>query len=260
MLSIKYNKINEVKAQEVIRIFGSRGLKVLFLDSITKYRAIKEPHWYQALQRRFLIFLLVLVSYALTGCAGKEIANIDSRGTNIICFGDSLTSGEGAAKGNDYPSLLARAVSVPVINAGAGGDTTQTALSRLDKEVLMKDPLMVIVILGGNDFLHKLPKRETFRNLEDIVKRIQARGTIVVLGEVRSGWIMSSYAGGYRRIARRAKAVLIPDLLRGILNKPELMSDHIHPNDKGYRILAEKIIKVVQPLLRQNLSTRDDSR
>lgn len=237
MLSIKYNKINEVKAQEVIRIFGSKGLKVLCL-----------------------IFLLILVSYALTGCAGKEIANIDSPGANIICFGDSLTSGEGADKGNDYPSLLARAVSVPVINAGAGGDTTQTALNRLEKDVLMKDPLMVIVILGGNDFLQKLPRKETFENLEDIVKKIEGAGAIVVLGEVKSGWIMRSYAGDYRRIARRAKAVLIPDLLRGILNKPELMSDHIHPNDKGYRILAERIIEVVQPLLRQNLSTRDDFR
>lgn len=237
MFSIKYNKINEVKAQEAIRIFGPRGFKVLCL-----------------------IFLLILVSSVLTGCAREEIANIDSRGANIICFGDSLTSGEGAAKGNDYPSLLAKAVSVPVINAGAGGDTTQTALSRLDKEVLMKDPLMVIVILGGNDFLHKVLKRETFRNLEDIVKKIEGAGAIVVLGEVKSGWIMGGYARGYRRIARRNRAVLIPDLLGGILNKPELMSDHIHPNDKGYRILAEKIIKVVQPLLRQNLSTRDDYR
>ena len=73
-------------------------------------------------------------------------------GQTIICFGDSLTEGVGAESGEDYPSVLSRELGLPVINAGQRGDTTAEALARISDAVLSKNPRLVIVLLGGNDF------------------------------------------------------------------------------------------------------------
>ena len=202
--------------------------------------------------KKFVLVLYLLLPLFFIGCAQREIKNIDSQGKNIICFGDSITSGEGASPGKDYPTILAQNLSWPVINAGSPGDTTQNALNRLTSDVLDKDPLLVIVILGGNDFLMKIPMEETFNNLDRIVKIIQEKGAIVALGEMRAGIIMRRYSSGYRRIAKRYRCLLIPDLLEGIIDNPNLKDDYIHPNDAGYKALASKILKVIQPVLEKN--------
>lgn len=83
-----------------------------------------------------LLFIVFIAFIVLAGCAKREIKNIDSKGKTIICFGDSITFGYGANPGEDYPSALAKMVSVPVINAGIDGDTSTEALKRLDSDVL----------------------------------------------------------------------------------------------------------------------------
>jgi len=82
-----------------------------------------------------------------------KVANLGSRGTSIIAFGDSLTAGYGASAGEDYPSRLSALIATPIINAGISGDTTESALARVDADVTPRDPRIVIVGLGGNDFL-----------------------------------------------------------------------------------------------------------
>ncbi|MCX5714432.1 MAG: 23S rRNA (adenine(2503)-C(2))-methyltransferase RlmN [Candidatus Omnitrophica bacterium] len=57
-----------------------------------------------------LFFLAVLLALLFTGCAKREVVNIDSKGKNIICFGDSLTFGYGVNPGEDYPAGLYRRI------------------------------------------------------------------------------------------------------------------------------------------------------
>lgn len=208
--------------------------------------------------KRKTLYLILSSLLLLSGCAQREIKNIDSLGENIVCFGDSLTTGEGAEPGNDYPSILAKQISLPVINAGKAGDTTYDALERLHYDVLEKKPLMVIIVLGGNDFLDKVPLKDTFRNLEVIVERVQDAGGIAVLAELHSRMILSAYSKGYRRIARKHKAVLVPELLDGIINKPFLKSDYIHPNASGYQIMAARITRAIQPIIELNLQKKKE--
>jgi lysophospholipase L1-like esterase len=40
---------------------------------------------------------------------------------------------------------------------------------------------------------------------------------------------------------------LIPNILDGIMGNRKLMSDPIHPNDAGYKIIAEKFKKALHP-------------
>jgi acyl-CoA thioesterase I len=168
-------------------------------------------------------------------------------GRRVIAFGDSLVEGRGASPGKDFVSLLARRLGTPIINAGRSGDTTRSALDRLDSDVLSRNPRVVIVLLGGNDFLRRLPAEETFRNLSTIVERIRGRGAAVVLVGVSVGIFSDEYGGQYASLARRASAGLVPDVLDGILGRRDRMSDAIHPNDDGYRLMADRI----EPVLRE---------
>lgn len=197
---------------------------------------------------KILYILLVFCLIQLCGC-GSRIANIDSRGTSIICFGDSITEGEGSTERNDYPTLLSLKLNMPVINRGVGGDTTRDALKRIGKDVLEHNPRLVIVEFSGNDFLQHIPKQETFDNLDRIVTIIQKRGAMVALAEVRVGYFTDEYLSGFRQIAKKRRALLIPDVMKGIFFNPMLKYDKIHPNDAGYHLIADRIYKEIKPLL-----------
>ena len=198
---------------------------------------------------KILTFILVL-PILLIGCSkAPEVKNLDSRGGSIICLGDSLTSGVGAEPGQDYPSLLSGYLNRKVINAGVSGDTTRDALKRIKKDVMEQNPQMVIIILGGNDFLQKLPKEETFQNLEKIVDLVQSGGAAVTLAEVKTGLLNNPYLSGFRNLARQKKTLLIPNILKGIVGNPDLMSDTIHPNARGYAVMAKRIYETIKPYL-----------
>ncbi len=186
----------------------------------------------------------------LIGCGARpEIANLDSKGTAIICFGDSLTQGEGASPGHDYPSLLAQQLGRTVINAGVNGNTTRDGLARLDHDVLSHDPRLVIVEFGGNDFLRSVPWKELFANLDEMVRRIQERGAMVVLVGVQPGLFGDAAREEYERIAHARRAAFMPNILEGVFSDPNLKSDALHPNDAGYQRIAERISTVIRPLL-----------
>ena len=188
----------------------------------------------------------------LAGCSSRpDVAHLDSTGTAIICFGDSLTQGEGASPGHDYPSLLARALGRAIINAGVNGNTTREALQRLEADVLSKNPRLVIVEFGGNDFLQRQPWEGTFAHLDTVVRRIQERGAMVVLVGVQPGFFGDAARGAYRKIARARRAAFVPNILEGILTDPALKSDDIHPNDLGYEKIAQRIAEAVRPLLQE---------
>src|SRR5688500_13687859 len=93
-------------------------------------------------------FIAVLVVWLLWPSRYSRVTNLASAGSSIVSFGDSLTAGFGAGPGEDYPSELSKRLGIAVMNAGVSGDTTESALARLD-EVLATKPRMVIVGLGG---------------------------------------------------------------------------------------------------------------
>jgi lysophospholipase L1-like esterase len=195
------------------------------------------------------VLAVVGLSFALK--PGIPRAAAPTSGQRIIAFGDSLVEGRGATPGKDFVSVLASRLSTPIENAGRSGDTTGTALARLDRDVLARNPRVVIVLLGGNDFLRRMPTDDTFRNLSTIVERIRARGAAVVLVGVSVGLISDSYSDEYEQLARRTSAGLVPDILDDILGRGDRMSDAIHPNDEGYRLMAERIEPAIRGLLQR---------
>ena len=161
-------------------------------------------------------------------------------GKTIICFGDSLTFGTGASKGMDYPSHLSKMIGRPVINAGVPGDTTTAALQRLEQDVLTRAPDVVLITLGGNDLKNGIAKDIAFKNLKIIVDSIQNQGARVIIGGLKFPLRDRGFGKAYEELADQTGAILIPNILDGIMGQRKLMSDPIHPNDGGYRMVAEK--------------------
>lgn len=172
-----------------------------------------------------------------------------TNGENIIAFGDSLVAGRGASLGQDFVSVLSKRLDIPIINAGRSGDTTGSALARLDRDVLALNPRIVIVLLGGNDFLRRIPTERTFENLETIVDRVRRHGSAVVLVGVGVGLFTDPYRAEYEALAQRTSAGLVPDVLDGIIGHADLMADSIHPNDRGYEIITDRLEPVVRGLM-----------
>lgn len=208
---------------------------------------------YRMAVHRLLRGKLFLVIVALGACGGENfdaIRNLRSSGETIVCFGDSLTEGVGAGTGEDYPSVLSKEIGIPVVNAGQRGDTTDQALARLSDAVLSKNPRLVIVFLGGNDFLRQRPRAESRRNLVEIVRRVQAQGAMVVIAGMKLGLFTDDFAAIYEDTAKELGALYIPQVMKGILSDSKLKSDPIHPNGAGYRLIAERIAVKIIPLLR----------
>ncbi|MBI2361642.1 MAG: arylesterase [Deltaproteobacteria bacterium] len=199
--------------------------------------------------------LVILAAIFLLGCARSgdfsAVKNLRSAGGSIICFGDSLTEGVGAGNGEDYPSVLSRLIPYPVINAGRRGDTAGDGLARLDRDVLSRNPRLVIILAGGNDFLRQVPLAETKKNLDEMIRRIHEAGAMVAVVAIRLGLFTDEYGPLYREIARERGAFLVAGAMKGILSDEKLKSDPIHPNGAGYRLLAERIAAAIKPLLEE---------
>jgi len=202
---------------------------------------------------RYLPYLIVAIAlagllYVLMIQNNPNITNYPASGSTIVAFGDSLVSGVGATAGNDFVSVLARRIDEDIINLGNAGDTTAAAQLRLEA-VLALDPKIVLVLLGGNDFLQRIPAPETFSNLENIITTIQDSGAIVVLLGVRGGMIRDEFNAEFERLASTYGAAYVPNVLAGLLTNPDLMTDAVHPSDAGYQLIADKIYPVLTPLL-----------
>jgi len=177
------------------------------------------------------------------------VKNARPAGENIICFGDSLTYGTGASQGMDYPSQLSQRIGRPVINAGIPGDTTDTALARLERDVLDRSPRIVLITLGGNDLKNRQDRDRAFRNLKTIITAIQGRGALVIVGGLDVPIWGRGFQERYRKVCEETGAVLVPDILKGLLGNSDRMSDAIHPNDAGYGIMAGYFYEAMKPYL-----------
>ena len=194
-----------------------------------------------------LCAIILFLGYRIffTSLPGKK-SEIGSQ--TIICFGDSLTYGTGAGQDMDYPSQLSKMIGKPVINAGVSGDTTARALQRLEDDVLSKFPDIVLITLGGNDLKNGVARDVAFDNFKAIVESIQETGARVIIGGLSFPIRDRGFGRAYRELADETGAVLIPNIFEGLMGNRKLMSDPIHPNDAGYKKIAEQFYEAILQL------------
>jgi acyl-CoA thioesterase-1 len=199
---------------------------------------------------RGLTSLAVALALAIAGAAGcNKKSPAEPSSIEVLAFGDSLTFGVGATSGNGYVPVLERRIGVDIFNSGIPGNTTGDALNRLNTSVLARDPRIVIVLLGGNDLLQSVPVQTRINNITQIVERIRADGSKVILVGVGSG-VLDPFNGALPALASSTGSIYVADVMDGIIGNSSLLFDQIHPNDAGYAIIADRI----EPALRGALA------
>ena len=197
------------------------------------------------------IIIVLLVAAALVGILffvfkkDAPITNYPPQGKTVVAFGDSLVEGVGANPGNDFVSILSRAIGQPIVNMGVSGDTSVRGLDRIDK-VIAQDPRVVLLLFGGNDALHKVPIATTFKTIDEMVVKIQSSGAVVVLLGIRGSILSDPYQEHFEKIAKARGTLYVPDVLDNLIGNRKYMSDAIHPNDVGYKKIAEKVLPILQ--------------
>ena len=198
----------------------------------------------------------------LVFCGAAVAEEADSTRT-VLFYGDSLTAGYGIDREQAFPALIqARIDSLgwdfEVFNAGLSGETSAGGLRRIDWILRQKVDVFALE-LGANDGLRGIDLKDTRANLQGIVDRVKAKYPDVVLVVV--GMQMppnlgpeytAEFKGLYSSLAEQNGAALIPFLLAGVGDRPELnLPDGNHPTVAGHKVVAENVWAVLGPLLEQ---------
>lgn len=177
----------------------------------------------------------------------------------LLALGDSLTAGYGLAPEEGFASRLQAALrerghEVEVIDAGVSGDTTAGGLARLDW-ALADAPDLVLVELGANDGLRGIDPGSTRGNLDAILGRLEERGIPVLLAGMYAPPNLGPDFGRrfnaiYPELAEKYDVPLYPFFLDGVAAQPALnQPDGLHPNAAGVRVVVERILPYLEPLI-----------
>jgi acyl-CoA thioesterase-1 len=185
------------------------------------------------------------------------------RTKTVLVLGDSLSQGFGLTPSEAYPMLLAKKLRVAglnfqVINASAAGGTTEGGLERLPAHLKRKVDIF-IVELGINDAFRGVSVDQIRNNLQQIIDKAKVRNPhvrVVIAGMQLPNYATDDYVSAFGKmfadLAARNGAALVPYLLQSVAGDPSLnLSDGIHPNAAGQKVLAETIWRVLEPIARE---------
>jgi lysophospholipase L1-like esterase len=235
------------------------------------------------MQRHFSLHAVLWLAWLNVTCAAPAQF---VKPTIIVAFGDSTTAERGDTK--VYATILQEELrNVRVMNAGVGGNTTEMARKRFEKDVLESHPQIAIIQFGINDAavdVWRTPPATTARvslkryeeNLRFFVQTLKSHRTrVVMMTPTPLRWtpkllemygkfpyqpdevngfnaLMMPYCDAVRRVAR-TESVEFLDMQQAFVEGARdlgvsvdvLLSDGMHPNDKGHRVEAELILDQV---------------
>ena len=197
---------------------------------------------------KYLITWLIL-AVLLSGCGDSslQIEPLPYDGT-ILSFGDSLTYGTGVKRQESYPSVLQELTGRTVVNAGVPGELTAEGLKRLPGLLDKHQPDLLILIHGGNDMLRKKSLEKAVDNLRQMIEISRSKNVPVVMMAVPNPTLILSPADFYEELAEEMKVPIEVDAIADVLQYPSNKSDAVHPNAKGYRIMAESIYELLNSI------------
>lgn len=178
----------------------------------------------------------------------------------ILIVGDSISAGYGINPADGWVSLLEQRLkkenySYRVINASISGDTLSNGLERIPAALQKYHPQITIIELGGNDGLRGLQLVAIKNNLEQIINRVKAANSKVLVLGMR---LPPNYGAAYTQqfmqifsaLSERKDISVVPLFLTGVDDQSPLMqSDGIHPLAMAQPILLNNVWPMLRPLL-----------
>ena len=192
---------------------------------------------------RFAAFLLALV---IAACGARTRLEPLPREALVLAFGDSLTYGTGAAEAESYPAQLESLIGRRVVRAGVPGEVTAQALARLPGALDESAPRLVLLCIGGNDFLRRLGNEQAERNVRAMIELARRRGIDVLLIGTPEPGLFPSPPAFYAAVAKDLHIPYEGEAITEVLKDARLKSDPIHPNAAGYRVIAERVAAVLR--------------
>ena len=164
----------------------------------------------------------------------------------VLAFGDSITHGTGAAEHESYPAQLEKLIGRRVVRAGVPGEVSAQALARLPEALEEHQPRLLVLCIGGNDFLRNLGQAQAAANVQTMVAIARQRGIDVVLVGTPEKGLTVTPPAFYGEIAAQIGIPYEGKVIGEILRNSELKSDPIHPNARGYRLIAERLAALLK--------------
>jgi acyl-CoA thioesterase I len=178
----------------------------------------------------------------------------------IAVLGDSLSAEYGLPRDTGWVALLrqrltSERIDYSVANASISGDTTSGGLARLPLVMQRMKPAIVIVELGANDALRGVPLTTTESNLRAIIAQIRKGNAQPLLVGM---YVPANYGADYTRqfhgiysqLSQELHVPLVPFLLAGLADKPDLFqSDQMHPTQQAQPLLLDNVWPTLKPLL-----------
>ncbi len=167
-----------------------------------------------------------------------------ARTIHIVAFGDSMTSGWLVARKEAYPAQLQAALrkkghDVVVENAGVPGDTLAGALRRFDTAIAPGTDI-AIVEFGLNDLRRHASMQRVLARLTELIRSLRARNIdVLVIGFDRLALADLARANNVRYMQWH----LPPGRYRA--------RDGAHYNAEGYAILVERMLPLVEGLMKR---------
>ncbi|MBI2754326.1 MAG: arylesterase [Betaproteobacteria bacterium] len=200
----------------------------------------------RALAPLFRASLAALLLLMLSGCSQQAKLQQLAADAIVLAFGDSLTYGTGANEEESYPAQLARLIGRTVMRAGVPGEVSADGLARLPEALDEHQPKLLILCHGGNDFLRRLPKQQISANVRAMIRLATSRGIEVVLIGTPEPGLTVTPPEFYAEIAREFRVPYEDSIVGKILRDASLKSDAIHPNARGYRLIAERVAELLK--------------
>lgn len=209
-----------------------------------------------------IVFMLILSLDLISAKPSMDEKSKQNPPKSILFLGDSITAGYGLDQSQAFPALIqdkidALNLNYTVVNAGLSGETSSGGLRRVGWLFRSKVDILVLE-LGANDGLRGIDLSVTKSNLQQIIdKAREANPTvkIIIAGMQVPPNLGQTYTNEFRQIfpdlAKKNNAKLIPFILEGVAGEPTLnLSDGIHPNIEGQKILADNVWKVLYPMIK----------
>lgn len=183
-----------------------------------------------------------------------------AQAATIMVWGDSLSAGYGLQADEAWPTLLQTRLEEKgfrhtVVNASVSGETSAGGRSRLPAALEQHEPDIVILELGANDGLRGLPPKLLAENLDAMISAARGAGAQVLLVGMQMppnyGPVYTRrFAQTFTTVAKAQKVPLVPFLLEGFADQPELfLNDGIHPTADAQHKVLDTIWHGLKPLL-----------